>query len=41
VLEDLQTPLASDEAYRSAQAACQAIVDDLLKHQWLGSAAPL
>ncbi|TGH24100.1 MAG: DUF1998 domain-containing protein, partial [Aphanocapsa feldmannii 277cI] len=38
--EELEVPLASDDAYRAAQAACQAIVDDLLENQWLGSAPP-
>ena len=32
--------LSRDEAYRSAQADCQAIVDDLIEKQWLGNTTP-
>jgi hypothetical protein len=40
VLADLSEALSSDTAYRSAQADCQAIVDDLLEKQWLGATPP-
>ncbi len=40
LLADLREALARDEACISAQADGQAIVDDLLENQWLGSTPP-
>ena len=40
VQPELMQALGKDEAYRSAQADCQAIVDDLIEKQWLGASPP-
>jgi hypothetical protein len=40
VQPELMAVLSTDEAYRSAQADCQAIVDDLLEKRWLGATPP-
>ena len=40
VQPELMEALSKDEAYRTAQADCQAIVDDLLDNKWLGATPP-
>jgi len=40
VQAELMVALSKDEAYRTAQADCQAIVDDLLDKKWLGATPP-
>ena len=40
VQPELMEALSKDDAYRTAQADCQAIVDDLLDKKWLGATPP-
>ena len=40
VQPELMETLSREEAYRSAQADCQAIVDELIDKQWLGATPP-
>ena len=40
VVKEISDDLNNSGAFEHAEAGCQAIVDDLLKHQWLGSSQP-
>jgi superfamily II DNA/RNA helicase len=40
VLAELQQALDNDDGFRQAEADCQTIVDDLVDHNWLGTAKP-